>query len=134
MEALEIKSNMGRQPQMPAIHMKRQEPPMVLPKEVTMLCRHSGGDSRPATSAPTTEWGGGAGGYVEGDGTQDLLDHRAGSVFKVDPMCYMAMSGPTAALSGVVQMSKNEGKQVLSSDTEVNARSIRGLLHPPVLG
>ena len=31
-------------------------------------------------------------------------------------------------------MSKNEGKQVLSPDTEVNARSIQGLLHPPVLG
>ena len=53
MEALEIKSDMGRQPQMPAIHMKRQEPPMVLPKEVTVLCRCSGGNPRPVTSAPT---------------------------------------------------------------------------------
>ena len=66
--------------------------------------------------------------------THHLLDHREGSVFKVDPMCCMAMRGPTAALSGVAQMSKNEGKQVLSSDTEVNAKSRRGLLYPPVLG
>lgn len=53
MEALEIKFDMRRQPQMPAIHMKRQEPPLVLPKEVTMLCRCSGGDPRPATLAPS---------------------------------------------------------------------------------
>lgn len=53
MEALETRSDMGRQPQMPAIHMKRQEPLLVFPKKVTMLCRCSVGDPRPATSAPT---------------------------------------------------------------------------------
>ena len=40
----------------------------------------------------------------------------------------------SSLLLGVEQMSKNEGKQVLFPDTEVNARSIQGLLHPPVLG
>ena len=53
MEALETRSDMGRQPQMPAIHMKRQEPPLVFPKEVTVLCRCSVGDPRTATLDPT---------------------------------------------------------------------------------
>lgn len=74
---------------------------------------------------------------MEGEGTQDPPSLRSRSRNCVQ-------SGPdvlhgnewthSSPLPGVVQMSKNEGKQVLSSDTEVNARSIRGPLHPPVLG
>ena len=86
---------------------------------------------------PQTEWGGGAGGYTEGDGTQAPPSLRSQSRICVQREPYVLHGNRqthSSLLLEVVQMSKNEGKQVLSPDTEVNARSIRGLLHPPVLG
>lgn len=82
--------------------MKRQEPLLVFPKKVTMLCRCSVGDPRPATSAPTDWVGRGVPGVTRkemGLRPHHLLDHRAGSVFKENPMCFMATDRPTAAFS-----------------------------------
>ena len=53
---------------------------------------------------PQTEWGGGCWGlHRRWDSgplrPHHLLDHRAGSVFKENPVCFMATDGPTAAFS-----------------------------------
>ena len=82
--------------------MKRQETLLVFPKEVTMLYRCSVGDPRPATLAPTDwVWRGVLGVTLKEMGLRPhhLSDHRARSVFKGDPICCMAMDGPTAAFS-----------------------------------